>query len=274
VNEHPIFVPFEGEHISAVITTPDGVSDGLVLMLQGAGGAPRSHRYRLWVRTARALADRGIASIRMDYLGIGDSTGTYRSDMDAPPLDQATSMATLGLRWTGTERLGVVGNCIGARTALALAASMEACASVACILPSALGPVLQRQGRPNPVGAAAMARRVPTLKRAARRSLGAARLLPRLHFVDHVHGAALEADLLFVHGGNAQSRVQLQRGVAELDTTRRAEVSFLPSEGIHGLRPLETQRFVIDSVARWMAQSLVERASLGSAHEPAAGPAS
>jgi hypothetical protein len=119
-----------------------------------------------------------------------------------------------------------------------------------------------------------MVRRIPVLKRAARRSLGAAGLLPRLNFVDHVHEAAAFADLLFVHGGNAQSRAQLQRSVAELASHRRAEVSLLPTDGVHGLRPLETQRSVIDTVARWMAESLLETVPFGSAPEPASGPVS
>ena len=75
MNEHPMFVPWaDGEHLAAMLTVPDAPSRGLVLLLQGLG-PPRSHRYQLWTRTARALAERGIASVRMDYPQVGDSTG-------------------------------------------------------------------------------------------------------------------------------------------------------------------------------------------------------
>ena len=40
----------------------------------GGGGTLRSQRFRLWTRAARALADIGIASVRMEFAGIGDST--------------------------------------------------------------------------------------------------------------------------------------------------------------------------------------------------------
>jgi pimeloyl-ACP methyl ester carboxylesterase len=67
-SEHPIFVPHRSDHVAAVISLPASTPRGLVLLIQG-GVAPRSHRNRLWTRIARDLAQRGVASVRMECMG-------------------------------------------------------------------------------------------------------------------------------------------------------------------------------------------------------------
>src|SRR5206468_3179120 len=78
VREFPVFVPSRGERIGAVIAVPDADPRGLVLLMPGGGGAPRAHRYAMYTKVARGLAERGIASVRMDWRGVGDSTGRAR----------------------------------------------------------------------------------------------------------------------------------------------------------------------------------------------------
>ena len=259
--EYPVFIPFGGDHLAGVVTVPEGSPRGFVLLLQGAGGAPRTHRYRLWTRAARGLSEVGIASIRMDYPGIGDSTGSYRFAMEAPPVEEAVAVARLGLERLGVDSFGVVGNCIGARTALVLASRMKACVSAACILPVALGPVLTGRGRTPRLAGRLISPASPlghVLKRATSRLDSAATFIPE------ALPASLSTRLMFLHGGTEQTWEQLRAAVARLDaeskTSSGVEIRSMPSEGRSGFRPLETQRTVIDSIVRWMNATLPERA--------------
>ena len=87
MREFPVFVPSRGERIGAVIAVPEEDPRGLVLLMPGGGGAPRSHRYAMYTKVARALAGRGIASVRMDWRGVGDSTGRARFSFHALPVE-------------------------------------------------------------------------------------------------------------------------------------------------------------------------------------------
>ena len=121
MKEFPVFVPHEDEHLAAVITVPDSHPRALVHLLQGGGGQSRSHRNRTWVRLARGLADKGIASVRMDYPGLGDSTGIPTFEVESPPVEAALAVARVSLRAVGVDTFAVVGNCIGIPTAIEMA---------------------------------------------------------------------------------------------------------------------------------------------------------
>jgi pimeloyl-ACP methyl ester carboxylesterase len=128
VTEHPLFVPYEGEAVAAVLTVPDGPPRGVVVLLQGLGPSTRSHRHRLWPRTARRLAERGIATVRLDYPGIGDSTGDpVPSGVWDVPVEQARAVTRLALGLLGVEAWGFAGNCWGVRTGMRLAAALPGC---------------------------------------------------------------------------------------------------------------------------------------------------
>ncbi|TMK86005.1 MAG: alpha/beta hydrolase [Actinobacteria bacterium] len=283
MNEHPIFVPRGRESLAAVVTTPEGACRAGVLLLQGSAGTPRSHRNRLWVRTARSLADRGFAAIRMDYRGVGDSTGTYEFEMDRPPVADALAVTELVLDALGLHRVGVVGNCVGTRVALGLATRLPACVSVASVLPMSLGPVLSGRGRSRPTRAAFdFLRRHPTLRQASHR-LGSGRVARGLgappRFIPEVGVALRSAHLLFLHGGTDHSRAKLARGVEQLrqeaagNGHRRVEMWRLDFEGRTGFRPIEVQASLIDSVVRWMDETLPSPGAPGVVTMPEAGAA-
>jgi pimeloyl-ACP methyl ester carboxylesterase len=126
VNEFPVFVPAEGEHLAAMVTTPEDPV-GLVLLLTGLG-APRSHRYQTWTRLARELARRGLASARVDYQGAtGDSTGDvpdWGDETGRHMIRQLIHVVETTRRLVGVERVGMVGNCLGAEISLSLASRL------------------------------------------------------------------------------------------------------------------------------------------------------
>src|SRR5205809_963859 len=131
--ERPMFVPFRGGHMASVLTIPDSDPRGLVLLLQGLGAA-RSHKNRVWTRAARVLADRDIASVRMDYPDMGDSTGVLHADLEDLPVGEVEAVARIAMEAVGVDRFGVVGNCFGLRAGFSLASRTDECVTVASIL--------------------------------------------------------------------------------------------------------------------------------------------
>jgi len=122
--EYPVFFPSGEEHLCAVVCVPAGEPDELGVVLLSGGNITRTHRNSMWVRAARHMADRGVASIRFDYHGIGDSTvgADTQLDLDAPFDDDVIAAARFLRRATGVRRLALVATCFGARTAMVVAA--------------------------------------------------------------------------------------------------------------------------------------------------------
>lgn len=111
--------------IAATLTLPDG--DGpfpAVLMLHGLGSS-RNEVGNIFVDAADALAERGIASLRLDFRGFGKSDG----DTGGFTLDRQNADAQIGLKALMSssridpDRIGVMGFSFGAGAAIELAAA-------------------------------------------------------------------------------------------------------------------------------------------------------
>ena len=133
LREYPVFVPVGDHHIAAIVTIPEGDPRGVVVFTTGGGGAPRSQRFRLWTKAARELALQGIASVRMEYPGVGDSTGIGRIGLgwSKLPVDDVIEVARFAMSVVGTDQLGLCGNCAGARSSIRAADSLPECRSLA-----------------------------------------------------------------------------------------------------------------------------------------------
>jgi alpha/beta superfamily hydrolase len=270
VTDRAIFVPFNGDALAAVVTLPAGQPKGMVLLLQGAGGAPRSHRNRLWTRIAKELAVRDVVTVRMDYLGVGDSGGRYEFELDFPPVDQARAVLEVVTRTMGLDRFAVVGNCVGVPTALQLADGRPSCVGVAAILPVAVGPILRRAHRQHRSRSlASRFRRSPWLRKVAmqlRRRLGAGGSLR-----PEVSSVLRYADVLILHGGTDRSRALLSRSVRAVvahvgrKARGRIEVRLLPNDEHRGFRPLPIQEMVVDAVVEWAERILLADAAAAGA---------
>jgi pimeloyl-ACP methyl ester carboxylesterase len=260
MREFPIFVPSGDEHLAAVLTVPDVAPRGLVQLLQGGGGQSRSHRNRTWIRLARGLAGRGIASVRMDYLGLGDSTGVPRLDVESPPVESALAVTRAALNATGADRFAIVGNCIGIPTALELAPQAPSCVGLVCIVPIALDPIMQTRTQ----GRTATARRAAGQKMPAVRGLVRSlrrRGVIRSHPVTGLRpelGAILRSgSVLILHGGTEDSWEKLWGQIArfrnELDDDQAARLmtETLPREG-PGFRELRFQQAMVDACLGWL----------------------
>jgi hypothetical protein len=262
VKEHPLFVPFGGEHLAAVLTLPDNSPRALVLFLQGLG-APRSHKNRVWTRAARELADRRIASVRMDYPEIGDTTGVL-SVGEFNPVGEAMAVMELSLEATGVSSFGIIGNCLGAKTGFAIASREAGCVSLGCMLLGSPENILEGKGR-TATGRALRktGRKTPRLRKIARRVLRTERMEPRMRFLPDVQTSLRSTSVLFQFLGKAELGRRLQESVASISPARgresrpRIEVTTMPITGTSGFRiPLAVQPVVIRELVDWMDQTL------------------
>lgn len=263
LNEHPIFVPFGGDHIAAIVTAPDGPPRALVLLLPGLG-APRSHKYGLWARAARSLAERGIASVRMDYPGIGDSTGQLGADLRSAGLDEAVAVARMAREALGVDVVGAVGNCLGARIALGLAGRLDGCVSVGCVLSASPKAILQGRGRTAPGRAIRrQGRRTPRLRRLVKRFVLRQGIPLRYRFMPEMAGAVRSANVLLLLLAQEDARGPLEEALAATvagagrEPGRRSEVRLIPAVGTSGFRlSIDLQQRLIDALVGWMDQTL------------------
>ncbi len=264
MREFPIFLPYEGEHIAGIITVPDRDPEAVALLLQGVG-APRSHRYRVWTRIAHGLADIGIASVRMDYRGMGDSTGPVGLDWDTPPVELANAVAAMALESLGVDRLGVVGNCLGAKTGLQVAQLQSSCRSVACVLPGTYEAIMDGT-RP-----ALHHRLTRRLIRGLSRVPGVGRRVEpnwrRREFgkpVPDVSRALRSAQVLFLYFGAEEGYQRLTHHVEKAAAenaepgTHSYEVSLVPADGYAGFQPLPAQEVLVERVTAWLARTLLD----------------
>jgi pimeloyl-ACP methyl ester carboxylesterase len=124
--ETPVYFQAGEDHLFGMVTMPrqGGARTGLII-LSGAGTPLSVNRNRMSVRLCRELAALGYAGLRMDYHGVGDSTGAIDEFRLDQPFAVDVAAAVGCLRQMGVERFILAGSCFGARTALASAAEID-----------------------------------------------------------------------------------------------------------------------------------------------------
>lgn len=126
-DERVRYLDSDGEQLLAVVT-PATAADarGGALLSWGAGGTVSAiGRNRMLVTMAERLADRGYTSLRLDFHGVGESTGASEAlRLDRPYVADALAGID-ALRAEGAQRLLLLGTCFGARTVLASAAHVR-----------------------------------------------------------------------------------------------------------------------------------------------------
>lgn len=108
-----------GRELQGVLTEPDRPrADAPAVLFFNTGGDPRAGRGAFAARAARALAEDGIASLRFDFAGLGDSPATEgrRPHVFETPREADLAAALDLLDQTTGARAGVavVGICAGA----------------------------------------------------------------------------------------------------------------------------------------------------------------
>lgn len=139
----PVFVEARGRQVAAVVTVPEEPPRGIVISLVGIG----RHNLigsTLCAQLSERVVEHGLASIRLDYSGSGDSPGLVPtwtlSDVDAV-VDEARAVLSVASEALHVDRFAVVGTCYGSRVALSLV-SDPSCTGAICLGP----PVLEHGG--------------------------------------------------------------------------------------------------------------------------------
>ncbi|HEY7399985.1 MAG TPA: hypothetical protein VH989_03700 [Actinomycetota bacterium] len=257
MSEYPIFVPAaDGEHLAAVLNVPESPR-GLALLLQGLG-PPRSHRYQLWTRAARALADRGIASVRLDYPEIGDSTGKLEATLDDPPVDAALAVADAALRATGLTAFAALGNCMGGRIALKIQGRAGDCRGIGVILTGDPVKYLARKGFPKARGGVRHAL-VRKLRRVRGKAGGGIRWIPE------VPKTLATSELLVLYAGPESTGAFLERSLSALasrTTGARTVYRYLPARPTNRFElDLPVQQRVVETLVDWLDVLMPARAT-------------
>jgi alpha/beta superfamily hydrolase len=132
--ETPLYLQAGRESVFAVLTSSVTPSSeiGVVLAHSGANNFS-AHRNGLWTRLARRLAREGIASLRFDFAGTGESSGKLVLGLGQSVED--TKAAMDALRKSGVQRLLVVGSCFGAMPSVAAAADRNDVAALILLSP-------------------------------------------------------------------------------------------------------------------------------------------
>jgi pimeloyl-ACP methyl ester carboxylesterase len=136
VLEEPLFFRAGRETLFGVFSRPPKESASpAVVVLGGGGTTPTSTgRNRFYVALCRRLAALGYHTLRFDYHGLGDSTGSAEFRLDRPFIDDLRG-ALAAVAERGVRRFVLVGSCFGARTALAAAPHLDGLCGLVLLAP-------------------------------------------------------------------------------------------------------------------------------------------
>lgn len=130
--ERPVM--FDTRGLFGMLCEPDAdPARGLAILLPNTGCTPHPGESRFAVRFARRMASVGVATLRIDVSGLGESQAAGRWDEAPLPLAGAcadTARAAAWLAARGYRRVLVLGVCTGAYLALRAAAGEPAIAGV------------------------------------------------------------------------------------------------------------------------------------------------
>ena len=253
-SEYPVFIPQGEEHLAAVITLPERRARGLVLLMTGGGGSPRSHRASLFTRVARRLAERELASIRIDPRGVGDSTGVAFFSLTAPPVEQTLEVARFAMRATGIESLGIAGNCAGARTALDLSPHLPQLRTAALIFVKPMA--VARSTNPAVLKTKAIVGRLPGIGEASKKMYWWTKRGRARPVVDKLRSMVVNLDLLLLEADTEKAGRLLRDGYGlQGGEGKRFEIRALPGGSERAFRSPERQRYALETLVEWFDET-------------------
>jgi len=132
------FIASRDTRIPVTLVQPESAQPApLVVFLHGHGGS--RHEAGGFTQVADALAARGIASVRMDFPGCGDSTESFRNNRLQYMLADARAARDWALTQVrvDTSRMALFGFSMGGRLAMTLAAEDDRFQTLALWAPSA-----------------------------------------------------------------------------------------------------------------------------------------
>jgi pimeloyl-ACP methyl ester carboxylesterase len=133
VEQSLTFLDPAGHRVSAVLATPEAPTDRLVVLCHGFLSNKNSTTNK--VLTAQ-LIERGIATLRVDFFGQGESEGPFERITVGIALGQALASIDLAAS-KGYNRIGLIGSSFGGLVALLAAAKRKTlvCLGLKCPVP-------------------------------------------------------------------------------------------------------------------------------------------
>lgn len=133
----PFVLGEKGERIVGIVEKPDnGTTFPVVIMLHGFTGEHITSYFKL-ARVSRKLVEKGIATVRFDFLGSGNSDGEFK-DM-TPSSEAADALRVVEMikksDWFNGD-LGMLGYSLGGYIASIIASKIEGLKSVCLWSPS------------------------------------------------------------------------------------------------------------------------------------------
>jgi uncharacterized protein len=245
------------QHLAACLHRPvESTTAPIVVCCHGLTGTRIGSGYR-FVELARRLGESGIACLRFDFRGCGESDGRF-IDVTAESLAEDLRAVLAALPRLGgfdTHRIGIAASSFGAHTVSGLAEEIKGLKALVFLAPVADPRALIEQRMPKE----------------------AWDFLRRNGWIDH-HGLPLGAGFidtlpnwdaprrlaatrrpLLVYHGTKDAEVPLEQGQAYVEAVRSAgvEASLEPIEtGDHGMRSVSATRQIVIGAAEWMRQRL------------------
>lgn len=193
----PVAIENDGETIFGVLHLPEGKGLKPAVLLNHGFAGNKIGPKRIYVEQAEALSRAGIASLRIDFRGCGDSEGTF-SDVT---ISRLVSDAVASLRFLAAHqeidasRIGILGASLGGAVALLAANRFVQLKSMALWAPVAGGRLWQKEWKKFPkevLDNQMKKQKKPTNRQFIRQflMLSARRALKKLNHIPllHVHG--------------------------------------------------------------------------------------
>ena len=125
-----------GVQVPATLVTPDGVeSYPMVVLIHGHGGSREENVG--FAAIANALAAKGVASIRMDFPGCGESTESFQQNTLTNMKADVAAAIEYAKANTGMTKLGLFGYSMGGRITLEMVAEDAAPDAICLLAPAA-----------------------------------------------------------------------------------------------------------------------------------------
>lgn len=132
ISEIPVVFKCQDKNLVGIVHAPKNPESGLVLV--SGGDQYRVGSHRLFVDLARVLAGAGIAVMRFDHRGVGDSHAPYQG-FENMHIDIDAAVAELRNQCPGIKRLVLGGLCDGASASLISAGQVASIDELALINP-------------------------------------------------------------------------------------------------------------------------------------------
>lgn len=262
--EVPVYIPGRAEHLGAVVTVPADASSRTAVILMAGRARDRTHRNGMWVKAARALAERGFYVARLDYPGVGNSTGPPQVfGLEDPPAWAIEDTCRFLGEHTPVDRVLLVATCFGGRLALHAAPGIPEVRAVAIVAAPTISrnPTLWSRIRRRvlrALGFRPSRRMVPSVARQQREGNVAQGSRVSRAFARALRRYLRRGRILFLYGEDDFTYDELRFALGRVRVPRdRYEVEVVPGE-IHTFSSVPVQDLTVERVVAWCSRIAAE----------------